>query len=142
MDVGWRITRWRRCHWCGSHKSGFKGTRIVIASDTSCKDGNVRFTTIRFLVTLIWSKLWKILSFFQLEKCLFLCAWPLLLINKKCVSHFRRQTANWNKHSKEEKKMINNQTKSCQGFPCKSGIVTFAWRNTWNYAYSPFKEIF
>ena len=26
-----------------------------------------------------------------------------------------------------------------QGYCCESGIALFAWRVTWNYAYSPFK---
>ena len=27
-----------------------------------------------------------------------------------------------------------------QGYRCKSGIAIFAWRVTWNYAYSPFNK--
>ena len=27
------------------------------------------------------------------------------------------------------------------GYCCESGIAIFAWRDTWNYAYSPFKHI-
>ena len=31
---------------------------------------------------------------------------------------------------------------SFQGFRCKSGIAIFAWRVTWNYAYSLLKMVF
>ena len=50
------------------------------------------------LCTLIWSKMWKIRTFFRLKKCSFLWVFPQLFINKKCASHFCRETANTNKH--------------------------------------------
>ena len=39
-------------------------------------------------------KMQKIPSFFSIEKSLFLLTSPLLLKNKKCASHIRRETAN------------------------------------------------
>ena len=52
--------------------------------------------------TSIWSKLGKISSSSDL-KCLFLWVSPLLIINQKCASHFRRGTTNENKQQKETK---------------------------------------
>ena len=46
------------------------------------------------LKTLFWSKMWEIPSFVFLEKCRFLWGSSLLPKNKKCASHFRRETAN------------------------------------------------
>ena len=31
---------------------------------------------------------------------------------------------------------------SFQGYRCESGIAIFIWRVIWNYAYSPFKDVF
>ena len=43
-------------------------------------------------------KMWKITSFFCLEKCLFLWIYPLFIISKNCAGHFCRDTTNENKH--------------------------------------------
>ena len=90
------------------------------------------------LETIIWPKMWKIISFFVLKKCLFLSISPLLLIYKKCASHFRRKTANENKQ--QQVTLIYNSyliRQSFWGFGCKSNISISAWRVTWNYAYNP-----
>ena len=92
--------------------------------------------------TFIWWKMWKTMSFFQHEKCLFLCVSPLLLINKECTSHICRETTNDNIHFVEAKALISNSFLTIQSYKrnhCKSDIAIFAWRVTWNYAYSPFK---
>ena len=94
------------------------------------------------LETIIWPKMWKIISFFVLKKCLFLSISPLLLINKKCASHFRRKTANENKQQ-QLTLMYNSYLirQSFWGFGCKSNISISAWRVTWNYAYNPFNRV-
>ena len=96
------------------------------------------------LETLIWSQMWNMPSFFWLEKCLFLWVSRLLLINEKCASHFRRETASENKQFKETNLwyLIQTWTLNRQhflGYWCKSGIAIFARRVTCIYAYSPFK---
>ena len=35
--------------------------------------------------------------------------------------------------------LCTQTTQRCKGYCCKSGIVLFAWRVTWNYDFSPFK---
>ena len=45
----------------------------------------------RTIETLIWSKMWRIPSFFQPEKFIPLRVSPMLLIIKKCTSHFREE---------------------------------------------------
>ena len=62
------------------------GTVRVISCDSPCKDGNA-------LEVKIWSKMWKILSFFLLEKYFFLIIYQMLLITKKCSSqcNFHRE---------------------------------------------------
>jgi len=70
-----------------------KGIESVISSDPPCKDDNALFIN-GTLETLIWFKVWKILSFFWLEKCFFLWVSPLLVLSKKGATHFRRETAN------------------------------------------------
>ena len=32
-------------------------------------------------------------------------------------------------------------TQTFWGYRCESGIVDFAWRDAWNYAYSPFNIV-
>jgi len=59
-----------------------KGTVSIISSDPPCKDGNVRIYN-GTLETWMWSKIWKLLSFFWLKKCLFLWVFPLLQNNQK-----------------------------------------------------------
>ena len=79
----------------------------------------------------------------QSKKCLFLRVSPLIFINKKCASHFRRKTANENKTFKKTETWISNSYLIRQRFKgccCKSGSVMFEWRITWNYAYRPFKS--
>ena len=64
------------------------------------------------------------------------------LINKECTSHICRETANDNIHFVEAKAFISNSFLTIQSYKrnhCKSDIAIFAWRVTWNYAYSPFK---
>ena len=89
------------------------------------------------------SKMWKIPSFFWLEKCLFQRVSPLLLISKNCTNHFRRETSIENKKFWETKTWIFNLFwigQNVQGYLCKSGMAIFAWRVTWNYPDSLFKE--
>ena len=81
--------------------------------------------------------MWKIPSFSRFERCLIS---SLLLMSKKCASHFCRETANENKQFKETKTwphLIHTWSDKAFRF-CKSGILIFTWRATWNYAYSPF----
>ena len=82
------------------------------------------------LETFIWLKIWKILSFFWFEKCIFLWISPLLHINKECASHFRREPANKNiRLIKDTKTLLSNSyltRQSFQGYRCKSDIVIFA----------------
>ena len=69
-------------------------------------------------------------SFSCLEKCLFLIISSLL-----CVSHFGRETTNENKQFKETKTLISNiqfDHTEVSSVPCKSGIVSFAWRVAYN----------
>ena len=40
------------------------------------------------------SKMWRLTSFFWLEKCLFLRIFTLVLVGKKCAWHFGRDTTN------------------------------------------------
>ena len=80
----------------------------------------------------------------NVEKCLFLWVSPMLLITKECTSHVRRWTINENEHSKETKTLIFYSylfRQSFQVWRCKLGIAIFAWRVTWNYAYSPLNPI-
>ena len=86
------------------------------------------------LETLIWSKMWKISSFFWLEGYVS----PLLLLRNKCSCLFWRETAKWkytvyNSYWSEKKLLrVLLQIWHC--------ICT--WRVTWNYAYSPFNSHF
>ena len=64
--------------------------------------------------------------------------------SKKCASRFCRETTNENKQFKETKTWISNFyliRKSLEGDCCESGNAIFAWRVTFNYAYSPFKPL-
>ena len=84
--------------------------------------------------------MWKTPLFFWIKKCFILIFSPLLLISKKCVNHFCRETANGYKNLKKTKILIFNWyliRQSFQGYSCKSGIAIFAWRVTKNYVYSP-----
>ena len=82
----------------------------------------------------------KIPSFSD-SKSVYFWVSPSLLINKKCESHIRRETASENIHFKEKNGYVIStySWKKVVGYHCTSGIVIFAWRITWNYAYSPFK---
>ena len=85
------------------------------------------------LETFIWSEMWKLTS------CLIRISSLLLFINNKCASALLQR--NKNKQFEETKTWISISyliRKSFQGYHCKSGIAIFAWRVTWNYAYSPF----
>ena len=78
-----------------------------------------------------------------LTRKVFMRLWvnPLHLKNKKCTSHFCRETANKNKQFKETKTLLSDLyfiRKSFSGYRWKSGIVIFTWRVNWNNAYSPF----
>ena len=74
------------------------------------------------LETLIWSKMWKIPSFFYIENYLF-------LINKKCASHFLRETSIKINSFKKQKHWNSFRIRqSCQGYRCKSGIAIVALR--------------
>lgn len=48
------------------------------------------------LETFIWYKVWLIMSFLWLEKCLNLITSPLFIISKKYAIHFRRKITNKN----------------------------------------------
>ena len=81
--------------------------------------------------TSIWSKLGKISSSSDL-KCSFLWVSPLLLINQKCASHFRRGTTNENKQLKETKTWRSNTYLIRQwfkGYRYKSGFAIFALKS-------------
>ena len=70
--------------------------------------------------------MWKISSFSWLGKVFISVSFTIaLIINKKCASHFRRETINENKQPKETKTMSNSYLirKGFQGYLCKSGIV-------------------
>ena len=76
---------------CSIHLFSYiKGNISVILSDPPCKDGNARFT----MVTL------KPYSDIKVS--------PSLPINKKCASHFSRETGNGNKQFKELEILIYN----------------------------------
>ena len=49
--------------------NNLNGTESLISTDYLCKDGNVRFSTI--LLKPCWLTMWKISSFFCLEKCFY-----------------------------------------------------------------------
>ena len=76
----------------------FEGTVRVILNDPPCKESIVRFPT---LETFIWSEMRKIPSFSD-SKTVYFWVSPSLLINKKCESHIRRETASENIHFKEK----------------------------------------
>ena len=110
----------------------FKGTVSVISSDRPCKDGNTRFTTVP---TKSYSD----------RKCGIVNISASFSIAsskqgmRKSISH--GESANVNNSLKKTKSLISNSfltRQSFQGHRCKSGIAIFAWRLTWNYAYSPF----
>ena len=83
--------------------------------------------------TIIWSKIWKIPS--SDAKSVYFCKF----LPCCAVSHFRRETANENKQSKETKTSNSHlMSHSFQGYRCKSGIVIFVRRVIWNDVYSSF----
>ena len=102
---------------------------------------------------LIWYKLWKILLFFWLEQCLLLwfsdsnsvyfCDFLTRTVFTSVIFSIRRETVNESLDiNSEQKTLISNSysiRQRFQGYRCKSGIVIFTWRLTWNYADSPFK---
>ena len=52
---------------------------------------------------------------------------------------------NENYQFKETKTLLSNSyliRYSSHEYRCKSGIVIFSWRVTWNYAHSPCKDLF
>ena len=84
--------------------------------------------------------LWNLNLIKNVENTVGLFPWvsPLLLKIKKCKSHFCFETANENKQFKETKRSKSNSNlirQRFQGYCCKSGIVIFARRVAWNYAY-------
>ena len=90
----------RQSSWSQVNKLVFsiKQTVRVISSKPPCKDGNSRCVKRNncTLETLIWTQnVQDTPSFFSLEKCF------MLLISKKCLSHFRRETSHENKLFKE-----------------------------------------
>ena len=80
----------------------FKGTVNVISGDPSWKQCPI------YNGFFIRSKMWKILSFFSLNKCFFLWVSPLLLKKKECGSHNHRELTNENKQFRETKSLISN----------------------------------
>ena len=79
-----------------------KGTVNVISGDPSWKQCPI------YNGFFIRSKMWKILSFFSLNKCFFLWVSPLLLKKKECGSHYHRELTNENKQFRETKSLISN----------------------------------
>ncbi len=91
-------------------------------------DGTALFTKVPLKP--YFEKMWKISSFFWIEKCLFLWFSPLILTNKKSSSHFRRETANENEQFKETKTWLSISfltRQRIQGYRNKSDIVLFAF---------------
>ena len=57
---------------------------------------------------------------------------------------FAKLTSNWS-NGESRKASVSSAILirlRIQWYCCKSGMAIFAWRITWNYAYSPFKHIF
>ena len=112
----------------------------VIACDSPCKDGNSRFTTVPLLIKykldIIFSP--RKIGLVAIRSCF--CRLDFY----KVWLHF------WRQNLYAEKKHFPSQKNdgffqislSLQGYRYKSGIAIFAWRVTWNCAYSPFKGIF
>ena len=83
-----KVFKWtlkRNCKWISMHKQ-----RLI-------HNGTIE--------TLISSKLWKISSFFLFERCLILIFSRLLLICKKCASHFCREP--WNENKQKHGSLIH-----------------------------------
>ena len=85
----------------------------------------------------------KYLRFFSTRKVFISASFSLLHIGMKCASHFCSETANENKQFKETKTLFIIHTwseKVSEGTVVNRPLPYFAWRFTWNYAYSPFNE--
>ena len=114
-----------------------KWTVSVFSSDHPCKDGNAR---INKLSDQVWIR-YPCFCFFS---CLFSFAGSL----RKWLAHYLRWEAIEKlismKHVVTQKTdgifHIFDQIKVSMVPPCQSGIAIFAWKVTWNYAYSPFKK--
>ena len=82
-------------------------------------------------------KMQKIPSFFSIEKSLFLLTSPLLLKNKKCASHIRRETANkiYSLNSLTKTLLYNSYLISQRNL--EGTVVNRAWRDTYTGSRSP-----
>ena len=76
-----------------------KGTVSVILSDLLSKDGIAWFKMVPSIKPLFWSKPRETLSFFS-PKLFNSYNFLIVVKNKKCASHFYRETINKNKQTK------------------------------------------
>ena len=134
-----------------------KGTVSVIWSDPPSKDGNVQINLkcefshnyVGSFFNILWHKnerditgltLWPRETFSWLEKCLFLGVSPfLLIINKKCASHFRREENPQMKINSLKKKwylvhtfkgtVVNRALSSLHGGPLEITLTVFLIRS-------------
>jgi len=83
------------------------------------------------LENIIWP-MWKITSFFWLGKVFIFLSFSIA----SSANRFRRETEKEN----IDIQFIYSIRQSLQGYRCKSRIAIIAWRDPWNYAYSPFKQ--
>ena len=76
------------------------------------------------------------------------CLFLFVVLLQKWFAHFLLIRNNGEiiiiKHFSSQESTVSSTffIRRFQGYRCKSGITIWAWRVTWNYAYSPFKSIF
>ena len=115
--------------------SPFNGIVSVSLSNSVCKDGNVRFTTVPLKLCLVKYELY--FHVFISLNCYFHCGFTAKITFIVRKNKWRNcQSKNF--YSQKNDGIFHIFIISrFQGYRCKSGIV-ISWRVTWHYAYSPF----
>ena len=104
----------------------------VISSDSTCKNGNVRFTSVplKLLSDQYCGRYCRFSGFRSIKLCSYIFLGRKTTIENKQFS--KLSTLIFNTH------LIRQ---NFRGYFCESGIAIFAWRVSYYFAYSPFKII-